>query len=103
MGKPRENTAIYVAYEDCEPHDPSLPEKNLLRAILLTAMSDLKKKGDPYRKALEYFLSPDEEYLFSFRSVCTLLDVDPKLILLVTGLKKVEIKAGEAHPTFGAH
>ena len=87
MRENEKNTAIYVAYEEAVPFDPAAPEKNLLRAVLLSAMLDLKKQGDPRRKALEYFLSPDEDYVFSFASVCSFLNVDQDKILSVTGLK----------------
>ena len=86
MQKGQKNTAIYIAYEDCEPVDSALPERNLLRALLFGAMSDLKKNGDVNRKATEFFLSPDEEYIFSFRSICNHLDLDPKLVLVLVGL-----------------
>ncbi len=88
MLKEDKNTAIYIAFEECEPHDTALPEKNLLRAILLTAMADLKKPGEPSRRAVEYFLNADESYIFSFHSICTFLDLDPNRILLVTGLRQ---------------
>ena len=88
MPRDKKNTAIYIAYDDVEPIDLSMPEKNLLKAILLTAMSDLKKEGLVSRKAMEYFLNPEEEYLFSFRSVCGLLDIDAEKILNIVGLKR---------------
>ena len=87
MSRDRKNTAIYIAYDEFEPIDIAAPEKNLLKAILLTAMADLKKKGVVGRKAMEYFLSPEDDYLFSFRSVCAFLDVDPNKILCVMGLR----------------
>ena len=87
MPRDRKNTAIYIAYDDFEPLDIALPEKNLLKAILLTAMADLKKQGIVGRRAMEYFLNPDEDYLFSFRSVCAFLDVDPEKLLGVVGLR----------------
>ena len=93
MARDDNNTAIYIAFEDHDPNDPALPEKNLLRAILLTAMSDLKKEGDSCRKATEYFLSTEEDYIFSFRSVCNFLDIDAEQVLVVTGLKQG--RAGE--------
>jgi len=86
MAADKKNTAIYVAYEDRKPKDSALPEKNLLRAVLLTAMNDLKRNGETAQKAMEYFLSPEEDYIFSFRSVCNYLDIDAKRILRVTGL-----------------
>ena len=82
---PRE-TAIYVAYEDCEPQDGSLPEKNLLRAILINAMHDLRKNGRQAQRAIDYFLSPEDDYLFSFRSVCSHLNLDEHKVLQVVGL-----------------
>ena len=88
MTREKKNTAIYIAYDDFEPIDISLPEKNLLKAILLTAMSDLKKEGMTGRKAMEYFLNPEEEYLFSFRSICGFLDIDPNKVLNIVGLKR---------------
>lgn len=86
--KEDKNTAIYIAYDDHEPRDPAVAERNLLRAILLNAMADLKKQGEPSRRALEYFLNPDDSYIFSFMSVCNHLDIDPHQVLIVTGLHK---------------
>jgi hypothetical protein len=88
MKKDIASTAIYIAFEDYEAFDGSHPEKNLLRAVLLSAMNDLNKGGDAGRKAREYFLNADEDYLFSFNSVCSYLNVDPDKILYVTGLRK---------------
>jgi hypothetical protein len=86
MVKERGDTAIYVAYDDCEPEDSARPEKNLLLAVLCNAMSDLNRTGPAGRKAREYFLNADEEYVFSFRSVCSYLNIDPRQVLIVTGL-----------------
>ncbi len=99
MGKQEKDTAIYVAFDDNEPLDPSVPEKNLLRAILVTAMADLKKSGEVARRAREYFLSADEAYIFSFRSVCDFLNVDARKVLVVTGLKGPRTKAAQAAPS----
>jgi len=87
MTKDGKDTAIYIAYEDFQPLDTALPEKNLLRAILTTAMSDLKKSGEPKRKAVEFFLNTEDDYIFSFQSICNLLDLNPGRILTVTGMK----------------
>ncbi|MCO6431994.1 MAG: hypothetical protein J5J00_14135 [Deltaproteobacteria bacterium] len=92
MARERKNTAIYVAFDDSEPLDLAQPEKNLLKAILLTAMADLKKQGAVGRKAMEYFLSPEDDYLFSFRSVCAFLEVDAERILKVIGLRRGEVQ-----------
>jgi len=87
----RKNTEIYVAYDDHDQFDPSKPEKDLLRAVLASAMSDIKKSGEPARKAREYFLDPSEEYIFSFRSICNHLELDPKTILWVVGMRESSI------------
>lgn len=86
MAKQGNETTIYIAFEEYVHFDPARPEKELLRAILVNALSDLKKPGELSRRAREYFLSPEEDYLFSFQSVCNFLNVDPKRILRVAGL-----------------
>lgn len=98
MAKEDKNTAIYIAYEDYEPRDPTVPEKNLLRAILVTAMADLKKPGEPGRRATEYFLSEEEDYIFSFVSVCNFLNVDPERIRMVTGVRNPRPSPQKAQP-----
>lgn len=87
MARDDKQVAIFSAYEDVVPWDPATPEKNLLRALLITAMNDVKKTGQVRRQALEYFLNPEEDYAFSFLSVCAFLGVDPKSILAVTGIR----------------
>jgi hypothetical protein len=88
MSNEEKNVALYIAFEDIVPYDPALPERNLLRAIVLNALSDLKKAGEPQREATKFFLSDEEEYIFSFQSICNHLDIDPCRILTVAGLKK---------------
>lgn len=87
MSKDRAQTAIHIAFEEDGSFDQVAPEKGLLSAILQTALMDLRKGGVERRKALEYFLSPEEDYIFSFRSVCDFLSVDPNRVLVVAGLK----------------
>ena len=87
MSRDKAPTAIHVAFDDDNHFDPTVPEKSLLSAILQSALMDLRKPGSDRRRAIEYFLSPDEDYIFSFRSVCDLLSVDPNRILVVAGLK----------------
>jgi hypothetical protein len=84
--KDEKNTTIYLAYEDYDAFDPARPEKNLLRAVLISAMSDLRKRDSSSVKAREFFLSQGEEYLFSFQSICNFLDLDSKLVLMISGL-----------------
>ncbi len=80
-------TALYVAFEEHEHFDPALPERNLLRAILLSALSDLRKPGEPSRRATDYLMNDDESYIFSFQSICNFLNIDSKQVLIVAGLK----------------
>lgn len=84
--KEEKNTTIYLAYEDFDGFDPSRPEKNLLRAILISAMSDLRKRDSSSVKAREFFLNQNEDYIFSFQSICNYLELDSKLVLMITGL-----------------
>ena len=86
--KELKNNIDFKGFEDCEPYDPSNPEKELLRAILVGALNDLKKKGFERRKATEFFLSPDDDYVFSFLSICDFLRVSPGQVLMVAGLKE---------------
>ncbi len=78
-------TEVLIAYED-EIFDPVRPEKNLLLAILVSALNDLSRKGRVSRQAQEFFLNDDSEYIFSFRAICDHLELDPNQVLLVTGL-----------------
>ncbi len=86
MFKDKKNTAIYIAYEDNKPVDLAFPEKNLLRAILLLAMSDVKKYGDVGRQAKEFFLNDEDDYIFSFNAICNHLEVDEVSVLATVGL-----------------
>lgn len=88
MSNEEKETLILSAFEDEIPFDPSNPEKNLLRALLMTAMADANKSGPVRRQAIEYFLNPDQDYIFSFRSVCDYLGIDPNSILTAAGIKR---------------
>ena len=79
-------TAIYTAFDEFDGFDPVTPERNLMRAILRTAMEDIRRSGCPYREAKRYFLSNDDKYLFSFLSICYHLDLCPKTIRTMLGL-----------------
>ena len=83
----RKNTAIYSAFDEDEPFDMAQPEKELLRAVLMSALSDAGRPGREGRKAQEFFLNPDDSYLYSFQSICNHLEIDPNTILVVAGLK----------------
>ena len=88
MSKNKVETAIYVAFDDLEAFDTAHSEKDLLKAVLTSAMSELNRGGPGRREAIRYFLDPDDEYVFSFQSVCSYLNIPPKQILIVTGLAK---------------
>jgi hypothetical protein len=84
----RPETAIFVAHEDFNKRDVAEAEKNLMRAILQTAMEDIRKKGEVYRDARRYFSSKDDFYLYSFLSICYHLDLCPRTIRTVIGLNE---------------
>ncbi|MDC0358113.1 hypothetical protein OAO01_04795 [Oligoflexia bacterium] len=86
--KDKRNTAIYIAYDDYRPLDEAEPERNLLLAILSSALVDLEQEGEARRRAVEFFLSPEDDYIFSFRAICSYLNVDPGKILLVKGISQ---------------
>jgi hypothetical protein len=88
MMREGKNTAIYVGFEDLEQPEMATPERNLLRAILLNAMADLNRHGDFARRAKDYLLSKEDDYIFSFQSVCSFLNVNPHHILVIAGLEK---------------
>jgi hypothetical protein len=86
MGQEYRNTAIYTAFDDHEQPELVAAERNLLRAVLMNAVADVNRPGDYSRKAREYFLSREEDYLFSFQSVCSYLNINPRHILILVGL-----------------
>ena len=67
--------------------DFSEPEKELMLAILKSAVTDLEK-GDKASmlKAKRFFLNQENDYIFSFLSICELLSVTPGKIIEETGL-----------------
>lgn len=77
---------IFTAYEEFEGLDTAEPEKNLMRAILQTAMDDIRKRGEPYREARRYLMSNDRFYVYSFLNVCQHLDLCPRKIRKLLGL-----------------
>lgn len=88
MTSEKRNTAIFTAFDDVETPELATPERNLLRAVLLNAISDMHRDGEFSRKARDYFLSKDDDYLFSFQSVCDFLSINPHHILIIVGLEK---------------
>ncbi len=88
MGREGKNTAIYIGFDDYEQAELATPEKNLLRAILLNAVADINRPGDFSRRARDYFMSKEDDYIFSFQSVCGFLNINPHHILILVGLEK---------------
>ena len=82
------DTAIFSAFEDHVSKDPALGERNLMRAILRTAFEDLNRRGEAYRMARMFLLSEDVAYVYSFRSICTVLSLCPHTIRTRLGLFK---------------
>ena len=58
----------------------------MLRAILLNAIADINRHDETSRKAREYFLSKEDDYIFSFQAVCSYLQINPRHILVLVGL-----------------
>ena len=79
-------TAIFIAHEDFSKRDIAEPEKNLMRAILRSAMEDIRKRGELYRDARRFFMSGDEFYVYSFLCICQHLDLCPRTIRTIMGL-----------------
>lgn len=90
MARDREDCAIYEAYEDFEPLLLQLPERKLLTAIILRAVHDYHLTGPSRDQALDYLLSDEDDYIFSFRSVCSYLEVDADEVLRWAGVKDLQ-------------
>jgi len=82
----RAETAIFIAHDDFRRRDVAEAERNLMRAVLQTAMEDISKKGEAYNDARRYFSSKDDYYLYSFLSICYHLDLCPRTIQTIMGL-----------------
>jgi len=50
----------------------------LMRAIILRTIEDLSTEGELREEALEYLNDEDEEYIFSFNSICRYFGFDPE-------------------------
>jgi hypothetical protein len=85
----KRNTAIYTAFDDCDANEIPIPEKGLLRAILLNAIADMNREDEYARKARSYFLSKEDDYIFSFQAVCSYLSINPHHILVLVGLEQL--------------
>ena len=88
MMREGKHTAIYIGFDDFEQSELATTVKNLLRAILLNAIADVNRPGEFSRRAQDYFLSKEDDYIFSFNSVCSFLNVNPHHILILVGLEQ---------------
>lgn len=83
----KDDVAIYSAYDDYKSLDVAEAEKNLMRAILKSAMDDYNKSGEPGKEARRYINSQDDTYLYSFTSVCYHLGLCSDTIRTVSKLQ----------------
>jgi hypothetical protein len=88
MARESKNTAIYTAYDESDASELPIPEKGLLRAVLLNAIADVNRNDEHSRKARDYFLSKEDDYIFSFQAICSYLHIEPRNILVLVGLEK---------------
>ncbi|HIC91877.1 MAG TPA: hypothetical protein EYP21_07460 [Syntrophaceae bacterium] len=71
IGNIQEETAI---------HSPTMPEMKLMLALLASAIKDLIKENvDPLdrQSAIRWIFGEENNYVFSFETVCLHLDIDP--------------------------
>lgn len=54
------------------------PESELMRAIILRAVEDFRSHGLHFDDAKAFFEDEDEDYLFSFVSICRFLGFNPE-------------------------
>jgi hypothetical protein len=65
---------IDVSYDGGKGYDPL---HELMRAIILRAIDDYNSPGELQDEAIEYMMSEEEEYIFSFAAICKHLGLDP--------------------------
>lgn len=82
----RDDTALFTAYEEFQGFDTAIAEKNLMRAILRSAIEDMKKRGEYYRQARSFFLSENDSYIYSFLSICRHLGLSCEAVRNYVGL-----------------
>jgi hypothetical protein len=83
----KRNTAIYTAFDDYDSGEVPVPERGLLRAILVNAIADMNREDEFARKARAYFLSKEDDYIFSFQAVCSYLNINPRAVLMLVGIE----------------
>lgn len=53
------------------------PLSELMRAIILRVVDDYNSISDLRQDAVDYLFDEDDEYIFSFRSICNHFGLDP--------------------------
>jgi hypothetical protein len=53
------------------------PLSELMRAIILRVIDDYNTRGELRDEAVAYLEDPEEEYIFSFISICRHFSIDP--------------------------
>ncbi|MCB0318114.1 MAG: hypothetical protein KDD56_05105 [Bdellovibrionales bacterium] len=74
MGSSSSLPGMDVAYLLGKGYDPIC---ELMRAIILRSIEDYNSKAEFKQEAIDYFEDEDEEYIFSFVSICRHLGFDP--------------------------
>ena len=80
------NTALFSAYDDYQSLQSKMPERELMVAVLRSAIDDYLADGREKRNAIHYLLNNDSYYVFSFVSICTYLEICPHLLRVRLGL-----------------
>ena len=71
-------------WDALQPSDCARPEKDLMLAVLTDAIWDYKKnlaaRNARFREARAWLFDGNSEFLFSFESICAMLNLNPSLI-----------------------
>ncbi|MCS6960916.1 MAG: hypothetical protein NZT61_00225 [Deltaproteobacteria bacterium] len=78
--------------EDVTLSDIFRSQSDLMLGILLNALYDLQLKGREKRLAIDYFLSKEEDWPFSFRFICKHLGINRQAFLEKLGISEDESK-----------
>ena len=66
------------------PKDGARPEKDLMVAVLADAVCDYRRYAGSnhqlYKEASDWLFAEDDQQLFSFRSICETLELNPAAI-----------------------
>ena len=56
------------------------PEAELMKAILVLSIADLRKEGYAKKQAIAFISSKESDYLFSFESICVRLGLNAQSV-----------------------